>query len=275
MPVLIMKESLSFFENLKSPNAWSVFFRSSPKMWSTADGEAVLKVLRLAKADPVKRPLDKRKMRPPPRPVKSKLGAVTVPENDTTKASKQKAGTSDKPKSEERAHTEIQYLLLKLGSGMGFDVWVARNDRGCSYKGIKFADMPRIKDDLPSQFDEATNRTIALIDVLWLKENTYVAAFEVESTTSIYSGLLRMADLVAMQPNIKIPLYLLAPGNRRGKVFAEVNRPTFSRLKPPLVDICSYISFESLREEYQHVQEYLSFLRPEFLEKISERCLLE
>jgi hypothetical protein len=41
-----------------------------------------------------------------------------------------------------------------------------------------------------------------------------VAAFEI---TSICSGLLRMADLVAMQPNLNIPLFLVAPEERREK----------------------------------------------------------
>ena len=53
--------------------------------------------------------------------------------------------------------------------------------------------------ELPTQFNEATNRTIELIDVLWLKGNSIVAAFEVECTTSVYSGLLRMSDLLALQ----------------------------------------------------------------------------
>jgi hypothetical protein len=64
---------------------------------------------------------------------------------------------------------------------------------------------------LPLQFDEVTNRTIELIDVLWLRGNAIVAAFEIESTTSIYSGLLRMSDLITTQPNLNIPLYLVAP----------------------------------------------------------------
>jgi hypothetical protein len=59
--------------------------------------------------------------------------------------------------------------------------------------------------------------------VLWLKGNSIVAAFEVESTTSVYSGLLRMADLITMQPNINIPLYIVAPDERRNKVIQEVN----------------------------------------------------
>ncbi len=35
-------------------------------------------------------------------------------------------------------------------------------------------------DELPTQFNEATTRTIELIDVLWLKGNSILAAFEVE-----------------------------------------------------------------------------------------------
>ena len=53
---------------------------------------------------------------------------------------------------------------------------------------------------LSRQFDDATNKTIELIDVLWLESDAIIAAFEVEHTTAIYSGLLRMSDLVSMQP---------------------------------------------------------------------------
>ena len=125
----------------------------------------------------------------------------------------------------------------------GFNVWVARNDRGKELKGKSFSALPHMKTELPLQFDDATNRTIELIDVLWLQGNAIVAAFEIESTTSIYSGLLRMADLIAMQPNLNIPLYLVAPDERREKVMIEVNRPTFCRLNPPLSEICRFISF--------------------------------
>jgi hypothetical protein len=111
-----------------------------------------------------------------------------------------------------------------------------------------------LKEDLPVQFDEATTKTIEYIDVLWLKGNAIIAAFEVESTTSIYSGLLRMSDLIAMQPNLNIPLYLVAPDERREKVFIEVNRPTFSRLTPPLSEMCQFISFSTLRERLKREQ---------------------
>src|SRR4029434_6227140 len=125
-------------------------------------------------------------------------------------------------------HTEIQYHLLALGAEMGFDVWVARNDRARRWNGTTLGELPRMVGELPTQFNEATNRTIELIDVLWLKGNSIVAAFEVECTTTIYSGLLRMSDLLALQPNLEINLFLVAPDERQDKVEQEIRRPTFS-----------------------------------------------
>ena len=54
-----------------------------------------------------------------------------------------------------------------------------------------------------------------------LNGNSIVAAFEIESTTSIYSGLLRMSDLLALQPNLALQLYHVAPEERAAKVQQE------------------------------------------------------
>jgi len=269
VPVHELKELLSFFKNLKNPHAWSGRFRGSPAKWNTSDGEAIVKALSEAKKNPVVRSFDKRKLKYRPKAIRAKMGSVTIPDTDVDS---QPQKGDEEPVS---AHTEIQWLLLKLGSDMGFDVWVARNDRGREYKGQKFSDFPRMKKELPLQFDEATNKTIELIDALWLQGNAIVAAFEVESTTSIYSGLLRMSDLVAMQPNLNIPLNLVAPDDRREKVMTEVNRPTFSKLSPPLSEICRFISFSGLKDQIKQVSSIIRFLKPEFLEELSESCELE
>ena len=84
-------------------------------------------------------------------------------------------------------------------------------------------------------------KTIEQIDVLWIKKRSIVRAFEVEHTTSIYSGLLRMADLLAMQPNLKIRLHIVAPVSRRDKVLREIRRPVFTLLEGgALSDTCTY-----------------------------------
>jgi hypothetical protein len=271
VPVYELKEVLSFFQHTdNSPVAWTGHFRGSPTKWLEKDGESVTQALLKAMKEPMVRPFDPKKLKYRPLPYKAKIGSVTVPEGDEEEFFG-KDGDTKKPKE----HTEIQWNLLKLGSDMGFDLWVARNDRNKRWDGNRFTDLKKLKTEMPLQFDDATNRTIELIDVLWLRGNVIVAAFEVESTTSIYSGLLRMSDLVTMQPNIKIPLYLVAPDDRREKVMTEVNRPTFSRLSPPLSEICRFISFSTLKEQVGAVSHILRFIKPEFLEEISESCEIE
>jgi len=65
----------------------------------------------------------------------------------------------------------------------------------------------------------------------------------VEHTTAIYSGLLRMSDLVSMQPNIKVDLFMVAPDQRQETIASEIHLPTFSRKKPPLPKICRFIPY--------------------------------
>ena len=48
----------------------------------------------------------------------------------------------------------------------------ASNDQGREWKGQRLGDMPRRRAILPKQFDPVTNRTIELIDVLWLDGNS-------------------------------------------------------------------------------------------------------
>jgi predicted RNA-binding protein len=269
IPVKEMKDQLSVFQTTGGALAWTGHFRGSPTKWKASDGEAVVKAVLQAVESPVVRPIDPAKLKYRPTALKTKIGLVTVPESESAEVAQTEVVK------EPVAQTEIQWLLLKLGSDMGFSVWVARNDRSRSCNGNRFVDLPALRSNLPLQFDDATNRTIELIDVLWLSKNAIIAAFEIESTTSIYSGLLRMADLVAMQPNLNIPLFLVAPDDRREKVFAEVNRPTFSRLDPRLAEICRYISFEGLRERLSELKDVVRYLKPDFLEELSEACDLE
>ena len=271
VPVLDMRNELKLFKNLKNPNVWAGIFRASPNPWNAEDGPVVVQRLLQEQENPKERPLRKRKRKAVPNitvPDKE-VGTLALPGDDEDVADEVIPTTAS-----ETAHTEVQYLLLKLGADMGFDVYVASNDQSRQWKGRKFSDMPRRRSSIPQQFDPYTNGIIQRIDVLWLSGAAIIAAFEVESTTSIYSGLLRMSDLLAMQPNIQIPLFLVAPEERRIKVIREINRPTFKRRTQPLVNICRYISFEGLREALDGIGDNVTFLRADWLQKISEPCEL-
>ncbi len=268
VPIQDLRETLSIFQNLKNPHAWNGRLRGSPAKWKRSDGEVIFEALLDAQnhADP--RPVDERKLRRKPAVLAPTDGGVSVPGDNYEEVSEHVQDSV----AEATAHTEIQYLLLRLGADMGFDVWVARNDRNRLWKGRPLSELFKFKESLPLQFDDATTKTIEYIDVLWLRGSAIEAAFEIESTTSIYSELLRMSDLVAMQPNINIPLYLVAPDERRDKVFQEVNRPTFARLSTPLSDVCQYISFVTLKDKIEEVGPYIRFMKPAFLDELAEIC---
>ena len=56
---------------------------------------------------------------------------------------------------------------------------------------------------------------------------------------------------------------------------AEVNRPTFASLTPPMLERCRFIAFEALQERLKLAKDLLQFLKPEFLDAISEGTQIE
>jgi predicted RNA-binding protein len=108
---------------------------------------------------------------------------------------------------EVRESIKMQALIANIGARMGLKIWIPRNDRSAVFEEWDEDNRP-VLDILPLNYDETTLKTIERIDVLWLKGRAIVRAFEVEHTTSIYSGILRMADLLALQPNMDIKLHI-------------------------------------------------------------------
>jgi hypothetical protein len=275
VPIMELRDELSIFRNLTNPHAWTGRLRGSPVKWSNGDGAAIVAALQKAQAKPVQRPLDKMKLRRKSPIFKTDDDrVVTIPDEELDDAGPTSENSICRASADNdlTAHLEVQWLLAKLGSDMGLSVWVARNDRNRQIDGKSFMSLPRAVVELPVQFDGATRRIVELIDVLWLKGQAIVAAFEIESTTSIYSGLLRMSDLISLQPNLAMPLYIVAPDERRSKVKDEITRPTFSRLPIPLSDLCRYIAFSALRENLAKAGPYVKHLNPQFLDDFAEVC---
>lgn len=187
---------------------------------------------------------------------------VTIPTNEDPLAD---------TTSNDSRHWEIQWKLLDLGAHMGFDVWAPRGDRGRSWQGNRIGDARRMLDRLPLGFDEATMKTVENIDVIWLRRNSIAAAFEVEHTTSIYSGLLRMSDLSSMQPDLTVKFYLVAPDEREAKFAREIARPTFvyGSLVRPLYQSCRFVPYSELTSGLARHKDVLHHLRPGWLDDIS------
>jgi len=169
------------------------------------------------------------------------------------------------------SHEEVQWMLIELGNNLGCDVWIARNDQGKSFNGQLFADHTLAR--LPHLgFDQDTTRVVEFIDVLWLKGNAIVAAFEVEHSTSIYSGILRLSDLVTMQPNVNIDLFIVASSGRADKVARELNRPTFSSYALKLNERCKFIPYEGIKQLAQDTKHYAGFMDARVIQRIAQSC---
>jgi len=171
---------------------------------------------------------------------------------------------------EVRESIKMQAMIASIGARMGLKIWIPRNDKS-AVLGEWDDDNRPVLEILPLNYDETTLKTIERIDVPWLKGRAIVRAFEVEHTTSIYSGILRMADLLALQPNMNIKLHIVAPPSRREKVFQELRRPVFSLLdKGPLSESCTYLSYDSIKELSE--QKHLAHLSHSVLDEYAEEA---
>jgi type II restriction enzyme len=148
-------------------------------------------------------------------------------------------------KDEEDLHTEMQYHLLRIGHSLGYDVISASNDRSRCHEGNKFSFIS-LQAFPDIGVDKDTHSTIALIDVMWFQKgtNNIVGAFEVEKSTSIYSGILRLTDLYYSFPEDPSSLFLVIPDNREKEVVLQLSRPAIKSNKIAMY----YILFSDMRK---------------------------
>lgn len=167
-------------------------------------------------------------------------------------------------KTESTIHLKAQHDLIRLGRVTGCSVWVASNDRSRVYQGQPLSQaclskLPNL--GLPK---EASDR-VALIDVIWIRRNMPLYAFEVEVTSTVYSGILRMSDLVALVPLLNVHLFVVAPLARRDKVLRELARPTFEKIGLR----ARFIALEDLGPLLAKVEQLGGHIQPSVVETIA------
>jgi hypothetical protein len=100
----------------------------------------------------------------------------------------------------ELSHAQVQTLLAGIGIAKGFDVWIPIIDR------IKLDWNLTIAFECAKSLPPSLTPIVAVVeevDVVWMERgaNRPAALFEVEHTTPIYSGLLRLNDVHLLLPN--------------------------------------------------------------------------
>lgn len=170
-------------------------------------------------------------------------------------AARQEANTLSKAQlvqgESDRTHSEVQAWLRDLGRALGYDIWIAANDRGRLFDGEPLS--KNCLEHLPDPITTAPGAdAVRLIDVLWLDRgaSNVVAAFEVEHSTSIYSGIVRMLDLALSGSDLHAAagLFLVAPDSRESDVRAQLQRPAFSRIGDLDISYLPYGELEKNRD---------------------------
>jgi hypothetical protein len=202
---------------------------TDPISISNEDGAAILRACaRTAKKEPALFALDQSDVRHIGQRTVVRTEAceveVEVPDRDVE-------GETEATSAARRMSIKTQALLSQLGAILGFTIWIPASDRTRVLDLLPANYHTKLVATLPLNYDQATLKTIENIDVIWLDRRAIAHAFEVEHTTTIYSGLLRMADLLAMQPRMNISLRIVAPIERRDQVRREIIRPVFSVLE--------------------------------------------
>lgn len=147
----------------------------------------------------------------------------------------------------QQSHTAVQAWLRDLGIAFGFQVHIAANDRTRAWASGKLGDG--CIDDLPAALRSASGaEAVRLIDVLWLQDDNVAAAFEVEHSTSIYSGILRLLDLAYGASGATRLLFLVAPDARDDQVRMQVQRPAFRGISDLGVRYLPYGELERHRD---------------------------
>jgi hypothetical protein len=233
---------LSFLRELKT---WYAYLQRSLNRIPDPDGSRLVSLLQTPRqASPITvTPALRRAPSAVPEPSLLEAQAVGAAQSD-----------DDSPeKIESRIHTEIQAKLRDIGLAEGYDVWVA--DRGLEWRGSRLGDGCLL--DLPVIAPERTRVAMRGIDVIWFRKGTGqpVRFFEIEHSTSVYSGLLRMNDV-----KIDFPVneaFIVGETERtRAKFSREIARRTFEASE--LANVTKFLFYDQVRQtwlKYQAVGE--------------------
>jgi hypothetical protein len=233
---------VAFLKRLKH---WGTYLQRSLNRVPDEDADQLLALLRTPRrATPIELPKQRRRRKVAMRPEPTLLDAQAVPLKPRAQPD-----SDELAQAEPRVHTEIQGKLRDIGLFEGFDVWVA--DRGTEWNGRPLG--ANCLTDLPVVAPERTRLVMRMIDVIWFRKGAGHPErfFEIEHSTSVYSGLLRFNDVMIDFP---IPeAFIVGDGERtRAKFEREIARRTFEH--SGLSEVTRYLYYEHVRETWRKFQ---------------------
>lgn len=135
-------------------------------------------------------------------------------------------------------HATAQEALIELGNLLGFDTYIPAEDKGKVVSGIKLEEITTLK-EIPQFTHPRLLETVKHIDVIWFREEFPVYCFEVEESTDVTKGLLRLYQI----RQLEITPVIAGPENKRSKFEVEIEKDPFYNIKK---NISLYLMNKSL-----------------------------
>lgn len=146
------------------------------------------------------------------------------------------------------SHSDVQGILIELGNLLRYKTYVA--DPSKPYRGKKLKDFATLS-EIPQFTYPDTLKTAKDVDAIWFGADfpPYpVACFEVEHTTNVTGGLLRLYRLKGLGPKF----FIIARSDLKHKFESEVERTPFYEIKDRYI----FRSYDQLVEFFGLAKRY-------------------
>jgi len=137
-------------------------------------------------------------------------------------------------------HEKAEAVLLALGNLLGYDTYTP--DKGRVVEGQRLGEIATLQ-ELPYFGSEKIMESAENIDVVWVKDEWPEYFFEVEHTTGITPGLLR---IYRVAEKLSAKCFIIGPPEMLPKFKKEIERPPFNKLK----ERYRFKSYKELEEIY-------------------------
>ena len=146
-------------------------------------------------------------------------------------------------------HSQVQTLLAGIGHMKGYDIWIPPYD--CPKLDWSLTPQFRLRSAPPLVSPNVVG-IISEVDVIWVQhaKESIEALFEVEHSTSIYSGLLRFNDVLLTDPKLN-RFSIVSNESRRACFSRQAFRPTFQ--KSGLSELASFLEYANVWEWHRRL----------------------
>ena len=152
-------------------------------------------------------------------------------------------------------HSDIQAKLILIGSYLNYRTYTPDRSKPSIY-GI-LGDLCSEKEIPEGSIPAISAETVRFVDVIWFDEEGYPThAFEVEHTTDITKGLLRLYQI----HKLRIKMFVIAEEVSKDKFKREIQKNPFSKIKEDFI----FKNYQELDEFFESVKRF-SHVQEKFL----------